>query len=513
MSEDSSSYAPLAPPPKQPRLSTFVPKLGRRGQGKVDKTLDNVPTRIMNMEKLNEFGVTSLNDPSQPVKGGDVLIAAQPFVYVLSTSCRGSRCDSCFVRFDKKAGAVICDCKFAWFCSTECQKTDTTHTEECRLLQKSGKTPTSDISRYLLRALLKIKSGGLSEADLVPGCSEPRKFFHLVDHFDDILARCGHRKELIENIYTEILDFLGDEDAPEPDYFLSVYGRIAVNSFSIVDGSEQDSIGSGLYLGPSIFDHSCVPNAAATFMPDRTIVIRALEDSPDQNLGRFFITYIDLLDHGFHRRDHLLTNYYFLCGCSRCSDPKSERDMFSIVCRKCGLPNVFVDSLDVVPEKLQCENCEEFFSSEDRENYVDICDIVKEKLNDVTVPLDVANFCLTQMKRSGFGPFHIFVIQSTLWAFEGAIFMFEKSGIISRNNLELLRRAHEYGLILIDAYEKYRRPNQVWPCQGLLLSKMSHIEKRLGIAGWEERLKKADKILMISYGENFVQEFKTLTLN
>jgi len=284
-------YAPLGPPPKQPRRLTFVPKNGRQGRGKVDTNLENCSTKIRNLDVLDKLGV---DNSKTSVKAGDVLIAAKPFVHVLTTSCRGIRCDSCFKKFDKKA-AVVCSCKFAYFCNDECRDGDELHDEECRLIRRRGKCPTSDIVRYVLRAVLKIRSGGLAEADLVPGTDEPRKFFHLVDHFDDILEHSGHRRDLIEDLYTEILDFMGDDEAPDPDYFLTVYGRIAVNSFSIIDGSEQDSIGSGLYLGPSIFDHSCVPNAAATFLPDRTIVVRALQDFPDRDLSRFFITYIDLV--------------------------------------------------------------------------------------------------------------------------------------------------------------------------------------------------------------------------
>jgi SET and MYND domain-containing protein len=505
-------FAPLDPPPKQPRRSKFLPKNGRHGRAKIDLNLRNAPTTVKNVDKLNEFGVTSLTDSNVSVKAGDVLIAAQPFVHVLSTSCRGSRCEGCFKRFDKNS-AIICDCKFAYFCNDECRKSDTLHVEECRLLKKSGKGPTSDIARYLLRAILKIRSGGLSEGDVVPGSSEPRKFFHLVDHFDDILERSDHRTDLIEHIYTEVLDFMGEEDAPDPDYFLSIYGRIAVNSFSIVDGPEQDSIGSGLYLGPSIFDHSCMPNAAASFMPDRTIVIRALDDFPERNFGQFFITYIDLMDHVEHRRNHLFRNYYFLCQCARCSDQDSEKDMFTMTCKNCNRPEIFLGGIEAVPETLKCSNCEEICSNDDRESYIYICDIVRDKLNDVTIPLDVANFCLNQMKKSNFGPYHIFVVQSTMAAFEGAIYMFEKTGFISRNNLDLLKRAHEYGLFLLDAYEKYRR-SRYWSCQGLVLAKMSQIEKKLAMGvEAETHLKAADEILTIAHGGNVLKEFDTLTLN
>ena len=501
-------YPPLGPPPKQPRNSKFTPKIDRKGHGEIDPNLANIPTTTRNIDILKKFGVDEMADMEVSVKTGDVLIAAQPFVCVLSTSCRGIRCDNCFKKFDRKT-AIVCDCKFAWFCSTECRQADTLHVEECQLLIKCGKPPTSDITRYILRAILKIKSGGLSEGDIVPGYPGTRKFFELVDHFDDILHHSGHRLDTIENSYREIIDYMGEACAPSPDYFLTIYGRIAVNSFSIVDGPEQDSIGSGLYLGPSVFDHSCVPNAAATFMPDKTIVIRALEDMPNRNISNFFITYIDLMDHTGHRRDHLQRNYYFLCQCARCSDSKSDRDMFTIVCKKCLKPDIFVGSIEVVPEILKCSNCNEIHPEEDRQNYIDICEIVRDKLAEVQVPMDVANFCLIQMSRSGFGPFHIFVVQSTLAAFEGCIFMYEKS----RNNLELVKKAHGYGLVMLEAYEKFK-PGKIWSCQGLFLAKMSQIERKLGMEKEAEtHSKMADEILTICYGGNVVRDLKSMSLN
>ena len=502
-------YAPLGPPPKQPRRLRFEPANGRRGRGEVDPELQNSPTKLRNVDLLADVGVENVDSSKVAVKAGDILIAATPFVFVLSTSCRGTRCDGCFRKLDKRKGPMVCDCKFAYFCSADCRTADALHSEECRILQRRGKCPTSDIARYVLRAVLKIRSGGLSEADLVPGNPEPRHFFHLVDHFDDILEHSGHRRNLIEDIYTEILDFMGEEEAPDPDYFLTIYGRIAVNSFSIIDGTEQDSIGSGLYLGPSIFDHSCVPNAAASFLPDRTIVIRALEDFPERDYSKFFITYIDLMDFTGHRRNHLKTNYYFLCQCPRCSDDKSDRDMFSIVCKKCQKPEVFASGIENIPESLDCSNCQETYSGQDLESYVDICEIVRDKLNEVTIPFDVASFCINQMSRVGFGPFHIYVIQATLAAFEGAVYMFDKKQ--SKNNLDLLRRAHGHGLHLVEAYERYRR-SKYWACQGLLLARMAQIETELGLdALAEEHLKRAEDILKVAHGGIVLRGFNTPT--
>lgn len=49
-----------------------------------------------------------------------------------------------------------------------------------------------------------------------------------------------------------------------------------VNAFNILD-QEMNSIGTGIYLGVSITDHSCKPNAVATFV-GTTLHIRTIED-------------------------------------------------------------------------------------------------------------------------------------------------------------------------------------------------------------------------------------------
>lgn len=53
---------------------------------------------------------------------------------------------------------------------------------------------------------------------------------------------------------------------------------MCVNGFNILD-PEMLSIGTGIYLGCSVIDHSCDPNAVAVF-EGITIHIRALKDIP-----------------------------------------------------------------------------------------------------------------------------------------------------------------------------------------------------------------------------------------
>jgi hypothetical protein len=76
---------------------------------------------------------------------------------------------------------------------------------------------------------------------------------------------------------THILeDFMGHTEVlPPPTELLTIYGKMLINSFNIMDPN-MNTIGSGLYLGASRFDHSCVPNAVATFS-GTTISIRLIK--------------------------------------------------------------------------------------------------------------------------------------------------------------------------------------------------------------------------------------------
>ena len=52
-------------------------------------------------------------------------------------------------------------------------------------------------------------------------------FSELLDHYDDIVTS-NSRLTTVENCYAEIIQFLGEDGAPPPDYFVEVYGRMVI---------------------------------------------------------------------------------------------------------------------------------------------------------------------------------------------------------------------------------------------------------------------------------------------
>ena len=58
------------------------------------------PDIILNKDLLEEYKVNL--EENAKIKAGDVLTVAKPFVSVLATSCRGKRCECCFLEKELK---------------------------------------------------------------------------------------------------------------------------------------------------------------------------------------------------------------------------------------------------------------------------------------------------------------------------------------------------------------------------------------------------------------------------
>lgn len=129
--------------------------------------------------------------------------------------------------------------------------------------------------------------GGGGEGDVVPGRRERRKFANLMSWANEFLSDAT-RKENIEVVYDETEEFLGPA-MPSLDIFVEVLGRLYINGFEICD-DKMITYGWAVYLGPSILDHSCRPNAVVSFTGP-LLTVQALE--PLDSLEDALITYVD----------------------------------------------------------------------------------------------------------------------------------------------------------------------------------------------------------------------------
>ena len=338
---------------------------------------------------------------------------------------------------------------------------------------------------------------------------------------------------MVNAYYDQIVQLMGENDAPDPNYFLECYGRMAINSFNLLEDGNDEAVGTALYVGPSIMNHSCQPNACVRF-EQKNIVVRALEDMECRDFSKIFISYIDVMETTKRRQDHLLKNYYFLCQCPRCLDIEFERDFSCIRCAICGSENgeVYVGkseksvnieidentTIDVEP----CCECQGIQNKKVMEDYMDIYEVIRTQHDQTEFPFDLAKFSISLMNRTPtFGKFHIMNIKVRECAFDGYLneiaicekrlqeaVSVEANKKNARNNdkqiktllpTELLEDALSVGLFLVEAHERFKK--HLWAKHASYMESVAEIEYKLGLVE-EARSHKdsAKKILSIAKG-------------
>lgn len=158
---------------------------------------------------------------------------------------------------------------------------------------------------------------------------------------------------------------------------------MCINSFNILD-DEMNSIGTGMYLGASIMDHSCRPNAVAIF-DGCNLNVRLLEDyhGAEIDFSKIFISYIDLLNPTDVRRDMLRKRYYFECGCERCRDEQELKLMNGAACAnaQCDEP------ISMTARQDRCPGCSTAIKQTERDKFREISAFTMtqlEQMKDVT---------------------------------------------------------------------------------------------------------------------------------
>ncbi|XP_045542323.1 histone-lysine N-methyltransferase SMYD3 [Papilio machaon] len=248
-----------------------------------------------------------------PVKAGDLLLNENPFVYVLSSKEKGLRCDNCL----QKSKVLKCSgCQFVHYCGRVCQKEAWSgHKWECSNLKRVAPKIIPDAARMLAKIVNRLSRGDGQSYRAYYTKTSFRMWKDLMSHYPD-LKQDKKRMDHFTSLCMVLFEFLKDISLPNTVELMGMYGRMVINSFTILD-IDMNSIGTGIYLASSIVDHSCDPNAVATF--DGNIInIRAIQDMPNLDWNQIRISYIDLLKTPYERQTELLENYYFLCECDRC---------------------------------------------------------------------------------------------------------------------------------------------------------------------------------------------------
>ena len=228
-------------------------------------------------------------------------------------------CPGCFQLGRVPDPDIQCEeCGLVSYCSWACRAQDPLHQWECAVLARAGRVPARDETRVMVRALGRLAVEG-GAGDAVPGITELRTFQHLLSHKDQFLAS-KQKTEDIKVVYEEVQEFLLDE-TPKFDEFVEVLGRLYINGFEICD-DKMESYGWGVYLGPSVLDHSCQPSCTVRFQGRRLTVtaVKALS-----GLDQATISYLDPSLPQPVRQAKLRDNYYFQCACPKCVQSRAAR--------------------------------------------------------------------------------------------------------------------------------------------------------------------------------------------
>ncbi|GAB6023404.1 hypothetical protein CHUAL_008193 [Chamberlinius hualienensis] len=262
---------------------------------------------------------------SSGIKKGDLIASSKPFAYVLKSELNGYRCDYCLLRrHDLKK---CTGCNFVHFCDKPCQKSAwADHKLECSSLKNVYPRIPPPHVMLIARIIRKIKRRGKEISEQVGNIS--RKFEDLKSHSEEIRGDRNRLEAFIAASFV-LSKFLDESELPSQKDLLEIFGKVVINSVCIMD--ECNEIGAGLYLGPSVFDHSCNPNVAFLFSGS-TLLVRSLQDFPKFEINQMFVNYVDLAAVTETRRSQLKEQYYFTCQCDKCADKHSDDLMLSVRC-------------------------------------------------------------------------------------------------------------------------------------------------------------------------------------
>lgn len=295
---------------------------------------------------------------------GDIVISCLPYAHVLMGKERGRRCDECFMAGSLRERTLnrCSKCRIAHYCSPSCQRSAwSLHKPECEaFLRTKPDVPTESV-RLMARLVLKYERKEHLVKEMFQGSLGSRCFDDLMSHVEDLLSDPVKSQSFV-TAWETLRMFLGpsfvdalfpgdprsagdalalqtfkkkkmksddkdeenDEDENDiqssPSSILvgaAIFGRISVNSFSILD-VEHQPIGVGVYLPASKIDHACDGNVTPFFDGVR-LGLRAREDIEKLTFANLSLCYVEPLSPTWDRRENLFSQYFFNCRCKWCS--------------------------------------------------------------------------------------------------------------------------------------------------------------------------------------------------
>lgn len=415
---------------------------------------------------------------------GSRLLVEKPFAYALKSSLLSEICDNCFQRKQVKKCS---GCQTLFYCSRECQKQGwKIHRKECPLLFKIKPQILPDAAFFLSRIIFSLERNPDEKSYYTE--KDYRKFDDLQSHEEEI-RKDKSRMEHIALLSAVLHRYLGQKNVPRFEELVKLYGKMCINSFSILDPDMQ-CIGSGIYLGGSILDHSCKPNAVTVFK-GTTLYVISTEDINHFEWSKVQISYEDLLSLTSKRQAELSKYYYFDCKCPRCLDFDLQNLETSMLCQStnCGGP-VYMNNSDA--SEFACKDCNQPIRNDKVKKYKKFVLAIEEKLankSSVIVNSDVDKWC--QKIATLAHPLNYYYVKLLDLACEEAI------------KTENWKGAAEYGSQLVSGFRHYY--GALNPILGIHLMKLSNLyislnNKKMAVKHFQEAI----KILKLTNNESIL---------
>uniref|UniRef100_C3ZBS2 [histone H3]-lysine(4) N-trimethyltransferase n=1 Tax=Branchiostoma floridae TaxID=7739 RepID=C3ZBS2_BRAFL len=249
-------------------------------------------------------GIRCNKKGSSGIEPGTLIVKEEPYSYTLTDGeLLRTRCHYCLKRLEN---SVSCDaCRTAKYCNEECKKAAKFHhTPECRGYSRLMNLP--EHLRVMGRILYKMHARKTDMGALGPLSS-------LVSNVET-LKNCEEGITSLDSKMECLSQHMEKDALPDRAFMEEIYGKIASNSFAILD-ENMCSIGIGVYPQASMINHSCKSNCIGMFYGPQ-IQIRANEFiRPGEQI---FHGYIPPLLPTAKRQEKLLKTYHFLCQCADC---------------------------------------------------------------------------------------------------------------------------------------------------------------------------------------------------
>ncbi|CAK8672384.1 histone-lysine N-methyltransferase SMYD1-like [Clavelina lepadiformis] len=245
---------------------------------------------------------------------GQLVLRQQPYAYVVMSAHADAVCHYCLASPppDKQAKplAKCTACKYARYCSKECQKKAwPDHKPECSAMQRVNPGKPVDQTRLVARILWR------KQKDAESGAKQLVEIETLEDHLD---KRNKEEKDALDEKVYSFGDYFTYDEMPESDQeMLHLFATIDCNAVGLNDHRNLQAIGVGIFPVASLLNHDCNANCVA--MNNGTkLEIRALRKiEKDEELC---ICYVDCLNTTEQRKEKLMSQYYFDCKCQMCED-------------------------------------------------------------------------------------------------------------------------------------------------------------------------------------------------